>query len=130
MIDILFYGDGYDSQRVINSASGVVDADVGYRYEPASLRDDDRSAWGVRVYAESVEESAVRDALESEFGSLDPVQSAGALSTVGIPPFSSPVLLRGQHSPVNPHSSDREVGFLTRYLRFRGRRVPLDQARG
>ena len=75
MIHVLYYGSGKDSQRVIDVLDGVIEAEYGYRFEPASRRDDGKAVWGVRIDAESVDEAAVTDTLENEFGSLDPVQS-------------------------------------------------------
>ena len=70
MIEILYYGNGHDSQRVIDAVNSVVDVDVAYRFEPASVREDNRSAWGAKIASESVDESAVTDAIEAEFGSV------------------------------------------------------------
>ena len=75
MIDVLYYGNGEDSQKVITVLDGVIEAEYGYRFEPPSRRDDSKAVWGVRVDAESVDEAAVTEALENEFGSLNPVQS-------------------------------------------------------
>jgi hypothetical protein len=70
MTEILYYGRGEDSQRVINAVEGVVDANAAYRFVPPSRRDEGRAAWGVRV-PDSADETAVTDALESEFGQLE-----------------------------------------------------------
>ena len=75
MIDVLYYGSGQDSQRVIDVLDGVIEAEYGYRFEPASRRDDGKAVWGVRIEGEPVDEAAVTEALENEFGSLNPVQS-------------------------------------------------------
>jgi hypothetical protein len=83
MIDVLYYGEGHDSQRVIDAVASTVSANIGYRYEPASSRDDNRSAWGVRVDADSVDEQAITTVLTDEFGSIEPVQSDSA--TIGWP---------------------------------------------
>lgn len=72
MMDVLYYGGGQDSQKVIEAVEGAVKEDVGYRFEPASRREDNRSAWGVRV-ADDVDRSVVTNALEKEFGTLNAV---------------------------------------------------------
>jgi len=74
MIDVLYYGNGKDSQRVITALDGVIEAEYGYRFDPPSRRDDGKAVWGVRIDAESVDEAAITEALENEFSSLDPVQ--------------------------------------------------------
>jgi len=74
MTEILFYGSGEDIQRVINAVEGAVDVDAAYRFVPPSRRDDGRAAWGVRV-PDSADETAVTDALESEFGQLERANS-------------------------------------------------------
>ena len=73
MIDILFAGSGMDSNQVIEAVMSAVDADIGYRYESPGYRNG-QSAWGVRVFTDDVNESAVVDAIESEFGEQTRVQ--------------------------------------------------------
>ena len=69
MKNILYYGDGEDSQRVIDAVKSTTD-DVGYRFKPKSRRDDNRAVWGVRVDS-SVDETAVTEALTDEFGDIE-----------------------------------------------------------
>jgi hypothetical protein len=72
MIELLYYGSGKDSQRVIDVVESTTNSDVAYRFVPASRRDDGRSVWGVRIDASDVDEQSVTDALSNEFGSVVP----------------------------------------------------------
>jgi hypothetical protein len=71
MTEVLYYGRRHDSQRVIDVAEAALGMDVGYRFVPASRREDGRAVWGVRVDAESVDESVLTAALNNEFGDVE-----------------------------------------------------------